>query len=150
MSEAVTNASADLLALVLDAARQISRHDDPAEAARAGHAFSRRMLAFDRSFRATRRDMTRGAIRILSADAPGTGSDHPIGEGESWIIERGLICDLLYAGEARIVDDPTVAADDPAATYLAGMRSMAAIPQFRGGEPIDMVFHLAARPFAFQ
>src|SRR5688500_7466344 len=110
MSAGGSNVSSDVLALVLDAAREISRHDDdPAEAAKVGFAFSRRILGFDRSFTATRRDMARGAIRILRADAPDTAFHNPIGEDEFPPIERGLLCDLLYAGEARIVDDLTVA-----------------------------------------
>jgi HD-GYP domain-containing protein (c-di-GMP phosphodiesterase class II) len=150
MSEGSSNGSSELLALALDAARQMSSRDDPTEAAQIGLAFARRILKFDRSIAATRRDMENGSIRITRSDAPGTAFHDPIGREEFPPLDRGILCDLLHAGQPRLFDDLAVAPDDPAARYLDGMRSMAAIPQFRGGEPADMVFHLRREPAAFQ
>src|SRR5205823_6735198 len=91
---------------------------------------------------ATRRDMESGAIRITRSDAPCTDFHDPTGREEFPPVTGGILVDLLYAGEARLIDELNFAPDDPAACYLKGMRSMAAIPQFRGGEAVDMVFHL--------
>jgi HD-GYP domain-containing protein (c-di-GMP phosphodiesterase class II) len=138
-----------LLRLVLDAAREMSRHEDPSEVMRLALSHGRRLIRFDRSIAATRRDLPAPQIRITRCDAPGTAFHDPTGKDEFPIIEGGLLADLLYAGQPRLIDDLDVADNDPSARYLQGMRSLAAIPQFRAGDPADMFFHLRREPAAF-
>ena len=138
-----------LLSLVLEAAREMSRHDDPAQVMRLGLSLKRRLIHFDRSISATRRELPAPQIRITRCDAPGTAFHDPTGKDEFPPIEGGLLAELLYAGQPRLIDDLVVADTDPAARYLAEMRSLAAIPQFRGGEASDMIFHLRREPGAF-
>ena len=57
--------------------------------------------------------------------------------------------ELVYAGRPRIIDDLTVSADDPAADYLDGQRSLMAIPLFDDGEPLNMVVLTREEPGAF-
>jgi sigma-B regulation protein RsbU (phosphoserine phosphatase) len=144
------NGNGELLSLVLGAAREMSRHEDPAQVTRIALAHGRKILRFDRSIAATRRDMSPGEIRITRCDAPGTAFHDPTGREEFPPLGGGLLATLLYAGEAKLIDDLVVAPGDPSATYLAGMRSMAAIPQFRGGEAVDMVFQLRTEPGSFR
>jgi HD-GYP domain-containing protein (c-di-GMP phosphodiesterase class II) len=134
---------------VLEAAREMSRHEDPSQVMRIALAHGRRVIQFDRSFAATRRELEPARIRLTRADAPGTTFHDPTGKDEFPAIDGGLLSDLLYAGQPRLIDDLVVADSDPAARYLAGMRSLAAIPQFRSGEPLDMVFHLRRERAAF-
>jgi HD-GYP domain-containing protein (c-di-GMP phosphodiesterase class II) len=54
----------------------------------------------------------------------------------------GLLGKLLYDGEARIINRLEVSADDPAAVYFAGMKSLAALPHFDGGVAVNMVIHM--------
>jgi HD-GYP domain-containing protein (c-di-GMP phosphodiesterase class II) len=150
MSEGNPNGNGDLLSLVLGAAREMSRHEDPAEVTRIALAHGRKILRFDRSITATRRDMESGAVRITRCDAPGTNFHDPTGRDEFPPHSGGLLATLLYGGEPVLIEDLLVPADDPSAPYLQGMRSMAAIPQFRGGEAVDMVFQLRAQPGAFR
>jgi putative nucleotidyltransferase with HDIG domain len=138
-----------LLALVLDAAREMSRHDDPSQVMRLALSHGRRIIRFDRSIAATRRELDAPQIRITRCDAPGTPFHDPTGKDEFPPVEGGLLSELLYAGEPRVIDDLVVGEHDPAAKYLAEMRSLAAIPQFRAGEPADMVFYLRRDPAAF-
>ena len=63
MRAAPSNGSSDLLQLVLTAAQEMSRHEDPAEVTRIALAHGRKILRFDRSLAATRRDMNAGTIR---------------------------------------------------------------------------------------
>jgi HD-GYP domain-containing protein (c-di-GMP phosphodiesterase class II) len=138
-----------LLSLVLDAAREMSRHDDPSQIMHLALSHGRRVIRFDRSLAATRRELDPPRIRITRCDAPGTLFHDPTGKDEFPPIDGGLLSELLYAGEPRLIDDLHVSETDPAAKYLAEMRSLAAVPQYRAGEATDMVFHLRREPAAF-
>jgi HD-GYP domain-containing protein (c-di-GMP phosphodiesterase class II) len=81
-------------------------------------------------------------VRITRTDAPGTAFHDPSGDHELPPITRGLIPELLHAGQPRLIEDLQLSPDDPAGHYFEGMHSLAAIPQFRGGEALDMSFHL--------
>jgi putative nucleotidyltransferase with HDIG domain len=138
-----------LLSLVLDAARELSRHEDPSHVMRLALAHGRRVIRFDRSLAATRREFEPPRIRITRCDAPGMPFHDPTGKDEFPPIDGGLLAELLYAGEPWVIDDLQVSESDPGAKYLADMRSLAAIPQYRAGEAADMVFHLRREPGAF-
>jgi putative nucleotidyltransferase with HDIG domain len=144
------HASPDLLALVLEAAREMSRHDDPSAVTDLAIAHGRRILRFDRSIAATRREIPSPAIRVTRSDAPGTDFHDPTGHDEFPLITSGVLAELLHAGEPRLIDDLSVSPSDPAAMYLSGMRSLVAIPQFRLGRADDMVFHLRREPASFR
>lgn len=61
----------------------------------------------------------------------------------------GLLGELLFAGEPRILDELLVPADDPAARHLAGQGCLMAIPVFEQGVAVEMVIHTRDRPRAF-
>ena len=91
----------ELLALVLNAAREMSRHDEPAQMTRIALEHGRKILQFDRCIAVSRRDMEPGAVRITRSDAPGTDFHDPTGYHEFPPITRGLMPELLQAGEPR-------------------------------------------------
>ncbi|MEO6435388.1 MAG: HD domain-containing phosphohydrolase, partial [Tepidisphaeraceae bacterium] len=65
MSDLASNGSPDdLLSLVTDAARELSRHDDPAAVMRLAQKHGRRIIRFDRSLAASRRELPAPQIRI--------------------------------------------------------------------------------------
>lgn len=109
--------------------------------------YGRRMIHFDRSVAASRRELSAPLIRIVRSDPPAKMAQGAADEPP--IVSGGLLAELLYTGQARLIDDLAVAPDDPALAWLAGMRSLAAIPQFRAGEAVDMVFYLCRAPHAF-
>src|SRR6187200_1200259 len=103
MSAASSHGNGELISLVLGAAREMSRHEDPAQVTRIALAHGRKILRFDRSVAATRRDMEPGQIRITRSDAPGTPFHDPTGRGEFPPLSGGLLAALLYAGEAKLI-----------------------------------------------
>jgi phosphoserine phosphatase RsbU/P len=66
------------------------------------------------------------------------------------LLKGGLLGRLIYCGAPEVIDDLTWAADDPAAEYLAGCRSLLAIPTYDQGEPLNMVVLLREEPCAFE
>ena len=61
----------------------------------------------------------------------------------------GLLAELIYAEQPRIIHDLKVSPDDPAAEYLAGMSSLQAIPQFDRGKSLNMVISMHRAKNAF-
>ncbi len=139
----------DLLSMAVAAARDMSRFDDPQALMRVAQTHGRRMVGFDRSLAATRRDLAWPHIRLMRSPLVDERID-PFRHADVLpVLEGGLLAELLYAGEPRVIDELTVASDDPARPHLEGMRSLAGIPHFDRGEPVDMMFHLSKSPAAF-
>lgn len=139
----------DLLATVVAAARDMSRFDDPQSLMRVAQQYGRRLVGFDGSLAATRRDMTWPRVRLMRSPLLDERIDPFRHAGDLPVLDGGLLAELLYAGQARVIDELSLAADDPARPHLDGMRSLAAIPHFDRGEPVDMLFHLSKSPAAF-
>jgi len=127
------------LATVCDLMRDVSRETDPqAMVARYG-AGMKRVVPRDRLVALSRRGLEAPWYRITRSDL----WDEPI---DPWahperlpLLDRGLLGELLHAGEARVLSDLRVPADDPGAPYFEGMRSAITIPTWDGGEVLNMV-----------
>ena len=67
------------------------------------------------------------------------------------LLEGGLLGELLYGDEPRIIDDiePLLKPDDPALEYLQGQRSLMAIPHYDKGVGLNMVVTMSKQPGAY-
>ena len=65
------------------------------------------------------------------------------------VYDRGMLHDLLYAGEPAYMPDVSIDPDDPAGEFLAGMRSFVAIPAYDDGIAKNMVVMGRDEPGAF-
>jgi sigma-B regulation protein RsbU (phosphoserine phosphatase) len=65
------------------------------------------------------------------------------------LFDRGLLGELLYIGKAAVLNHLEIDADDPAREHLDGMRSLACVPSYDHGEPLNMVTILSREPNAF-
>jgi sigma-B regulation protein RsbU (phosphoserine phosphatase) len=65
------------------------------------------------------------------------------------VLRGGLLADLLYGDEPRLIDELTLDDGDPAAEYLAGQRSLLAIPHYENGSAVNMVVVTREEPHAF-
>lgn len=63
--------------------------------------------------------------------------------------DGGILSQLIYSNEAHIIDDLQLADDEPAREYLEGYRSLMAVPNFDGGEALNMVLWLHENPGEF-
>src|SRR2546421_1949944 len=127
----------------------MSRHDDPQAVLQIAMSYSRRIVGYDRTVAATRRDLSPPMIRLMRSPLVDEEVDPWKHSDELPVISGGLLAELVYAGAPRVIDELSLLPDDPAAAHLAGMRSLAAIPHFEHGEALDMVFHLSRTPSAF-
>jgi sigma-B regulation protein RsbU (phosphoserine phosphatase) len=137
------------LDLIVTTMREMSRQTDPLEMRRAYGARIRQLLPAARRMSLSRRDLSAPWFRI-------TGSSLWREEINPWkekdrlpLLQGGLLADLLYGDEPRLIDDLQVAADDPAADCFAGMRSLAAVPMYDQGVALNMVVLMREEPAGF-
>lgn len=137
------------LALIVDMMRDMSRHTDPQEMVRSYGERIARLISVGRRISLSRRGLSFPQYRITRST---TWPD----EINPWkqkdrlpLFEGGLLADWLYGDEPVVIDDLSVPAGEPAAEYLAGQRSLLAIPMFDQGEAINMVVLMNEKPGAF-
>jgi len=65
------------------------------------------------------------------------------------LLDRGLLGELLYVGKPAVLNRLEVDTDDPAREHLDGMRSLACVPSYDHGEPLNMVTLLSRESDAF-
>src|SRR3954468_4368052 len=137
------------LSLTIDVMKELSRAGDPQAMYR---VYSRRMSEIfptARQISLSRRDLPAPQVRVTRFSR-WTEDVNPWTDAERLpLLDRGLFSELVHAGRPRIIDQLTVAADDPAAPYLDGQQSLMAIPLFDAGDAINMVVLTREAPASF-
>lgn len=134
---------------IVDMMRDMSRHTDPQEMVRSYAKRIQVVRPMDGRVSLSRRGLRSPEFRVTRSTTwqedinPWKEKDRlPLHQG-------GLFAQLLYDDEPRIIDDLQIAGDDPAAPYLVGNRSLAAIPMFDQGVALNMVVLLRKEPQSF-
>jgi len=65
------------------------------------------------------------------------------------VIAGGVLGDLLFGNEPKIIEDLHVPEDDPAHDYLQGFHGVMAIPGYDNGEALNMTIMLSEDPHGF-
>jgi sigma-B regulation protein RsbU (phosphoserine phosphatase) len=137
------------LAVSVEVMRELSRYSDPQEMY---FVFSRRMAQLfpvSRQLSISRRGLRFPQYRVTRFNL-WTDSINPWKEPERLPVhEGGLLPELLYADQPRLLDDVVLDADDPAGAYLSGQRSLLAIPHFDQGTAQNMLLLAREEPHAF-
>lgn len=129
--------------------REMSRQTEPQAMVRAYGERVRRLIAGDSFLALSRRNLAAPEYRI-------TRSSRWVEEINPWtqrdrlpLLSGGLLAQLIYSNEPHIIDELNVDPDDPAAEYLDGFRSLMALPNYDGGDALNMTLRLAHEPAAF-
>jgi sigma-B regulation protein RsbU (phosphoserine phosphatase) len=129
--------------------REMSLQTDPQAMVRAYSERIRQILPTDRMVSLSRRGLTSPKYRI-------TRSNLWSQEVNPWkdpqrlpLFDKGLLGELLYSDMPRVVNDLKVSADDPAAEYFEGQKSLISIPQFDAGVATNMVVLMRKVPDGF-
>ena len=137
------------LAVSVDLMRELSRHSDPQEMYQ---VFSRRMddlFPVTRRLSLSRRGLRNPAYRVTRFNL----WKEPVNPWKEThrlpVHSGGLLAELLYADEPRLIPDLVLDPDDPAAEYLAGQRSVLAIPHFEQGAGLNALILCREDPDAF-
>lgn len=129
--------------------REMSLHTDPQAMVRAYGARIRQFMPASRFLSLSRRDLEHPRYRITRSSTWDKDVNPWRDRHRLPVLEGGLLADLLYGEEPRIIDDLVVPPDDPAAEYLAGQRSLMALPHYDNGAALNMAVHVRGEPAAF-
>ena len=137
------------LAWVTDMMRDLSTKATPQELVGLYSERMRQLQRADAFVTLSRRDLNPPTYRITRSTRWDEELDPWTQADRLPTMEGGLLGELLYAGEAVAIGELSVGADDPAAEYFEGMRSLMAIPLFDAGEGMNMVVQMKADPDAY-
>ncbi len=137
------------LAASVEVMKELSRYSDPQEMSA---VFVRRMsqlFPFTRQLTISRRGLRFPQYRVTRFNL----WKEPVNPWKEPhrlpIHEGGLLAELVYSDQPRVIDDLTLDPDDPANEYLGGQRSLLAIPHFDQGTAQNVVVlaHENGEPF---
>lgn len=137
------------IAAVATTMRDLSRAEDPQTMAQLYLRHLRELFPCDGLVAASRRDLPSPHYRVTRSTLWSEDFNPWIDRDRLPVLTGGILGDLLYGDEARVIDDPEVAEDDPAREHLAGYRSMVAIPMYDQGRALNLLVLLGRKPGMF-
>ena len=139
------------LAYIVDAMRDMSVQTDAQEMVRSYGTRVRTLLPVARWLSLSRRGLEAPWYRITRSSTWTEAIDPWKQKDRLPLLKGGLLADLIYGDEPRLIDDitPLLAPDDPAFEYLSGFRSLMAAPHFDQGVALNMVITLQPDAAAF-
>ena len=137
------------LRLVAQTVREMSRQTEPVSMIRAFTLRMNQLLRRDRVVGLSRRDVQPPQVHITRCSDWAEYIDPWKNKAQLPLIRGGILSDLIYGDELRVIDDFEASKDDPAYEYLEGMRSLLAIPIYDSGLAINMVVMFTRRPAGF-
>ncbi len=142
-------AEVDKLAFIIDTMKEMSLQTDPQKMVRAYASRMSRIYPADRRISLSRRDLAPPHFRITRY----SGWKEEINPWKQTdrlpVLRGGVLSDILYGDEPRIIDELEVSPSDPAMEYLTGQRSLLAIPLYDSGKSMNMVVLTRAVPCGF-
>ncbi|MCE9620585.1 MAG: PP2C family protein-serine/threonine phosphatase [Planctomycetes bacterium] len=140
----------DKLKLIVSTMRELSSQTDPQRMVQLYGKRMAELIPRDGLVALSRRDLQAPSYRITRSSQWKEAVNPWQSKDRLPQFDRGLLGELLYGDEPRIIDDLEIAPDDPAAEYFAGMRSLVAIPLYDKGVAINMVVLLSREPGTFR
>jgi len=139
----------DRLRIVVELMRETSRMTDPSELVRSYRDKIREFTHFEAFISLSRRGLEKPHVMITRNTEDKLETDPWENKSRLPRFDRGILSDLIYAGEARIIDDLRVEESDPAYPYIGKFRSAIVTPVFDGGEVLNMNLVLSSEPERF-
>lgn len=123
--------------------------DDPQKSVLAYASRMRKWSTADRIISLSRRDLAPPLVRVTRSTT-WTREVDPWRETDTLpVFDRGLLSDLIHAGEPRIISNLSIDPADPGFEYLKDIRSVMALPTWDGGEALNMVVQMSFQEDAF-
>ena len=145
----VSDGSNDLVKGTVEMLRELSRAHDPQKLVEIFRARSASIAGGEYLLSLSRRGLDPPWYRITRhADWP-VSFDPWAHQNELPLLRGGLLGELMYGDEPRILPDVSISPDDPGLTYLRGVRSILCLPQYDGGVALNMVLRMSREPDYF-
>lgn len=137
------------LDLIVEMMKEMSQQTDPQEMSRAYGKRMQKLRPTDRMVSLSRRGLQYPWYRVTRCTL-WTENINPWKEPHRLpLLKGGLFAELIYGDEPRLFDNVQLPDDDPAAEYVAGMSSMAAIPMYDQGVALNMILLMRREESAF-
>ncbi len=134
---------------VVSMMRELSLQTDPEEMVRSYVRRLGEVTTIERTVSMSRRGLSYPQFRITRF----SGWSEPINpwreQSRLPLLSGGLLAELIYGDVPRLIEDLRVAADDPAAPYLTGMKSLIAVPNYDQGVALNMTALMRSVPNGF-
>ena len=137
------------LSHIVDTMRAVSKETDPQAMVRAYATRMRGSLEPGHTLSLSRRGLQYPFVRITRSTLWPQQLDPWANTAKLPIIKGGLLAELLYGDDVRVLQPLAISRDDPAFEYFAHAKSAIAIPHFEDGVGLNMVVHTAFREHAF-
>jgi sigma-B regulation protein RsbU (phosphoserine phosphatase) len=137
------------LRLVVEIVREMSQQTEPKQMVNTYLARMAKLFPSDRRLSMSRRDLEVPSFRITRY-SEWTKEIDPWHEKQLLpLLEGGILGELIWGDEPRLINDFRVDPRDPAAAYLEGQRSLVAVPLYDEGVALNMVVITSEKPNAF-
>jgi sigma-B regulation protein RsbU (phosphoserine phosphatase) len=134
---------------VVEMMREMSRHSEPQAMVSAYRVRARALNLTDGSVSVSRRDLVYPWYRV-------TRSTRWVDDVNPWrdrdklpLLDRGLLGELLYSDEPKVINDFRPDPADPAYEHMKGYRSALAIPNYDQGKALNMTLLFKNEPNGF-
>ena len=134
---------------IVETMREMSRQTDPQAMVRAYMAKMNQILTAERRISLSRRGLKSPMYRITRYNGWRDDINPWTQKDRLPLLNGGLLSELIYGNEPRIIDDLVTSSDDPAAEYLTGQKSLVALPLYDQGESLNMVVLTREIPSGF-
>jgi sigma-B regulation protein RsbU (phosphoserine phosphatase) len=129
--------------------RELSTQEDPELFIRAFSRQADMLVQRDAMITVTQRDLLPPSYRVIRASR-WPEPINPWTDAERLpVFDRGLLGELLYAGQPVLLNRLELSTDDPASNYLDGMQALACAPGYDQGRPINLVAIARRQPDSF-
>ena len=138
------------LAQIMETMRELSVQTDPQAMVREYYARMRKVNPqIDRRLALSRRGLSYPQFRITRY-SEWSDDINPWKEVDRLpLLSGGILAELIYGDEPRIINDLVYSPDDPAAVYLSEQHSLQAIPLMDQGKSLNMSLHTRSVPNGF-
>ncbi len=134
------------LEIVSDLMRDVSRQTDPHELIRIYTQGVQRLYGSDRLVSVSRRGLEAPWYRVTRDSRESEPIDPWRQRDRLPLFREGLLGELLYSGEPRVILDLNVPDSDPTHGYFEGMRALYTLPQWENGVALNMSLRMYADP----
>ncbi|MBI1190406.1 MAG: SpoIIE family protein phosphatase [Tepidisphaera sp.] len=134
------------LAIVDALMREVSHSSDPAEMIRIYAAGVQKLSARDRLVTLSRRNERKPEFRVTRSSTWAQMPDTWRERHKLPLLSGGLLGELIYANEPRLILDLKPDPADPGYEYLQGMKALMTLPQYENGESLNLAIMLYDDP----
>lgn len=135
---------------IVDTTREMSQQTDPQAMVRAYASRVRKLIPADRTVALSRRGLTWPEVRITRSSQWKTEVNPWKEKDKLPVLRGGLLAELIYGDEPRIIDELDIDEFDPAKEFLAGQQSLIAMPNYDQGMALNMTVLMRKEKAAFQ